>query len=215
MVEAGTKANGSVVKALEKISIIFPLGDNTIDGAVIRPLTFKAFSDCVTEAQAMKQPATIEARLRRVRLVKQVSYYVNGSVAPVTMEDVLRMPIPTARMIVAKLDDDEGKAGRVIRAGDGIDKAIVYQLGVPLQIAQGRAPISELEFQASTYGDIEDVMAAPDQFAQTTMLIERIAKPLESTLVRLPSTALPMISLADGMIIMREVLPHFLGSPDE
>ena len=37
---------------LEKIPISFQLGDNTIDGAIIRPMTFKSFADYITEAQA-------------------------------------------------------------------------------------------------------------------------------------------------------------------
>lgn len=45
------------------------------------------------------------------------------------------------------------------------------------------------------------------------MLISTVAKPLGSTLMTLPSWAVAQISLGDGMTIMRQVLPHFLGLP--
>lgn len=200
---------------LEKIPISFQLGENVIDGAVIRPMTFQMFADCISEAQNLKDAKTFEAKLRRLRMVKQVSYYINGSVVPVSMEEVLKLPIPDARRIVAKLDDAEGKAGKIIRDGDGIDKAITYQLGTPIPVGQGKPPISELEFIAQTYGEIEDVMAAPDAIQQASLLIATIAKPLGTSLTLLPSWALNLITVADGVTISREVLPRFLESPAE
>ncbi|MEY9493753.1 hypothetical protein [Bradyrhizobium elkanii] len=200
---------------LEKIPIAFQLGDNVIDGVVIRPMTFQMFVDCISEAQSMKDAKTFEAKLRRLRMVKQVSYYINGSVVPVSMEDVLKLPIPDARKIVAKLDDAEGKAGKIIRDGDGIDQAITYELGTPIPTGQGKPPISELEFHARTYGDIEDVMAAPDSIQQASLLIATLAKPLGTSLTLLPSWAMNLITVADGVTISRDVLPRFLGSPVE
>lgn len=198
----------------EKIPITLQLGDRLIDGAVVTPLTFSGFADCIAEAQGLTSPRTMEGRVRRVRLVKQVTYYTNGATVPVSMNDVLHLSIPSARLITSQLDQGEGKPGQIIRQGDGIDKAITYQLGTPIAL-QGKEPIRELEFLAKTYGDIEDVLSAPDQFQQTSMLIATVAKPLGSTLLTLPSWALGQITLADGFVIMRDVLPHFLGSPAE
>ncbi|KRR21361.1 hypothetical protein CQ14_06845 [Bradyrhizobium lablabi] len=200
---------------LEKIPIHFQLGDNLIDGAVVRPLTFQGFVDCIIEAQAMKQPTSFDARMRRVRMIRQVAYHINGTVVPMSMEDVLKLPIPDTRKISAKLDDNEGKAGKIIRDGDGIDQAITYELGTPIPVGAGKEPIRELEFHASTYGDIEDVMAADNPMAQTAKLIETVAKPLGSTLMQLPSWAINQISVADGITISKDILPRFLGSPDE
>jgi len=201
---------------LEKIPISFQLNETThIDGVVVRPLSFKAFADAVSEAQNMKVPKTFEGRLKRLRLARQVSYYVNGTVVPVGIEDIPRLPIPAARAITAKLDDDEGKAGKIIREGDGIDKSIVYELGTPIPTGQGKPPIKELEFAAQTYGDIEDIMSAPDGIQQTAMLIAMIAKPLGHSLQALPSWAVEQIKIGDGVTIARLVTPHFLGLPDE
>jgi hypothetical protein len=198
----------------EKIPILFPLGDILIDGAVIRPMSFQNFADYIGEAQSMREGKSFEARLRRVRLTKQVSYYVNGSVAPVSILDILKLPIAEARKLLDRIDDNEGKAGKIIREGDGIEKAIVYELGTPIPTAAGKPPISELEFHASTYGDVEDVMAA-DGVQQTMQLITTIAKPLGSSLMQLPSWAIGQITVTDGIMIGQKVLPRFLGSPVE
>jgi hypothetical protein len=206
---ADPKANGG------KIPISFPLGDKHIDGAVVKPASFSSFADMVSEAQNMKAPKAFNARLRRLQMHRQVTYYTNGSAAQLSIEDVLKMPIPAARTLATQLDMDESTPGKVIRAGDGIDSAITYELGKPIPTGQGKEPIRELEFLAKTYGDIEDVMAATDQISQAALLISTIAKPLGTSLSQLPSWALNHISVADGFAIVREVLPHFLESPAE
>lgn len=199
----------------EKIPIVLQLDEKTlIDGAVVKPVTFSGFTEYLAEASALTAPRTIDAKLRRVRLAKQVTYYANGTVAPISMTDVLKLSIPSARKLSARLDDSQGVAGKLVRDGDGIDKSIVYELGTPIQV-QGKAPIKELEFQAKLYGDIEDVMSAPTPMQQTQLLISMIAKPLGTSLMLLPSWAVDQITVADGVTIMTEVLPRFLGSPTE
>jgi hypothetical protein len=199
----------------ERLKIEFQLGDTLIDGAVIRPLTFAGFSDAIVAEQAMTQPKLFEARLRRVRMTKQVTYYSGNSVVAMTPENVLKMSIPAVRLIGSHLDDDEGPPGKVIRDGDGIDKAIVYELGTPISLGQGKTPIKELEFQASTYGDIEDVLAVDSTIQQTMILIATVAKPLGTSLSLLPSWAVNQITVTDGVIISREILSRFLESPAE
>jgi hypothetical protein len=148
-------------------------------------------------------------------LIRQVSYSVNGTIVPVTFNDISQMPIPDARKIIAQLDTDEGLPGRIISDCDGIDKSIVYELGTPIPTGQGKEPIRELEFHARTYGEIEDVLAADSPLSQAAKLVETIAKPLGTTLSALPSWALNLISVSDGLAISRDILPRFLGSPDE
>jgi hypothetical protein len=186
-----------------------------IDGAIVKPITFQGFTDCIQEAQSLKVPKTFEARIRRLRLQKQVEYFANGTPVNVGVEDISKMPIPAARLINAVLDDGEGKVGKIIRDGDGIDKSIIYELGTPIAVGGGKEPIKELEFHAQTFGEIEDVMAAPDSLSQTTMLIATIAKPVGGSLTQLPSWAVAQISVADGVQISRLVTPRFLESPDE
>jgi hypothetical protein len=200
--------------ASEKFVLPTPwqLRDKIIDGAVVNTLSFQAFSDYIIEAQGMKKPKTFEGRLRRIRLAKQVVYYTNGSTTPVGSEDVADMPIPDARLLVTHLDDDEGVTGKIIRDGDGISTSIVYELGRPIPV-KDKDPITELEFLAKTYGEIEDVMAASDTVAQTALLISTIGKP--PGMLQLPSWALQYISVADGVEIAKVVTSRFLGSPDE
>jgi hypothetical protein len=199
----------------EMIPISFPLGDRIIDGAVVKPVSFAAYMGFITEAQNLTSPKTWEGKIRRVRMTKQVTYFMATAPVQISMTDVLRMPIKAARDIGAKLDENEGKPGKISRAGDGIDKAIIYELGTPIPTGQGKPPIVELEFLAKTYGDVEDVLAASTTFAQGLQLIESVAKPLGSSLSALPSWAVNQIMFADGFTIVRDVLPHFLGSPPE
>jgi hypothetical protein len=119
------------------------------------------------------------------------------------------------RLIRSHLDDGEGPPGKIVRDGNGIDTAIVYELGTPIALGQGKGHIKELEFQASTYGDIEDVLAIDYQMQQALTLIATLAKPLGTSLSLLPSWAVNQITITDGFLISNQVLTRFLGSPDE
>jgi hypothetical protein len=199
----------------ERIPISFELNGVMIDGAVVRPLTFMAFAECIANAQAMTDPKSFDARLRRLRMTSQVTYYSGAGAVPMTMTDVLKLPIPAARVITSHLDDGEGVPGKVTRDGDGISSSIVYELGTPIPLGQGKGHIKELEFQAATYGDIEDVLAVDSGIQQTLALITSVAKPLGTSLSLLPSWGISQITTADGVMISRDVLPRFLGSPEE
>lgn len=195
----------------EKIPISFQLGEKLIDSATVKPISFAKFASFIQQAQQLKDKKTFEAKLKRVRMQQQVDYHVNGSVISLEMDDVLKLPIAAVRAINVHLDDDEGKVGKIIREGDGVDKAIGYELGRPIPVGQGKEPIKELEFIAKTYGDIEDVLSATDAIEQAELLIKTIAKPVHSSLTALPSWAVEQISVADGVIIAQKVLPLFLG----
>lgn len=211
-------AESTVVKlpeAPEKIPIAFPLGDRTIDSAVVKALSLSAFVDCVMETRNMNTPTSFEAKLRRNRLLRQVVFYIGNTVVQVSSADLLRMPIPVARTLIDKLDDANGPAGKITRKGDGISEAVVFELGTPVSGGQGKPLIRELEFLAQTYGDVEDIMAAGTGLQQALLLVTHIAKPLSGNLQKLPSWAVNQISAADGLAISGEVLPLFLGSPDE
>jgi hypothetical protein len=188
------------------------LRDKIVDGAVVKRLSFQSFSDLITEAQGMKKPKTLEARLRRLRLAKQVDYYINGSTTPIGPDDVTMMPIPNAQMLTSHLDEDEGGVGKITKEGDGINTSIVYELADPIPVT-GKDPITELEFLAKTYGDVEDVLAATDSITQTALLIATIAKP--PGMLQLPSWAVNAISVGDGVTIAKLITPLFLGLPVE
>ncbi len=58
-------------------------------------------------------------------------------------------------------------------------------------------------------------MVAPNAAQQTLTLISTVAKPLGTSLTRLPSWAVAQITVADGWAIMRDILPLFLEPPVE
>jgi hypothetical protein len=198
-----------------RIQISFPLGDRVIDGAMVKALSLPVFVDCVMETRTMTSPTSFEAKLRRNRLARQVVFYMGSAVVPVTPDELLRMPIPVARVLIDKLDEADAPAGKIVRKGDGISEAIVYELGTPISGGQGRPQIKELEFLAQTYGDVEDIMAGSTGLQQALLLVTTIAKPLGSNLQQLPSWAVSQITASDGLAISNDVLPFFLGSPDE
>jgi len=171
-----------------KIPISLHLGDRIIDGALIKPITFTTYMGFISDAQAMTQPADWQARVKRVRMVKQVTYFMGPAPITLSSQEVLQLPIRDTLKIQALLDVDEGKLGKIVREGDGIEKAIVYELGTPVTMRSGKEPvvIRELEFFAKTYGDIEDVLAAPTLFHQGLVLLSTVAKPLRARYSRAP-----------------------------
>ena len=196
----------------ERIPLHFQLGEKLIDGATLKPVSFQAFSDIVTEANGMTEPKAFETRLRRLRLSKQLNYHVNGSIVPVSPIEVLQIPLKDVHKLIDVVETQEGVKGKVTRDGDGIAQAITYELGTPIPQAGGKPPITELEFHAVTYGDVEDVLSAPSQILQTVELINKVAKPLGTSLTVLPSWGVNAITVADGLGIMNEILPRFLGT---
>jgi hypothetical protein len=89
-------------------------------------------------------------------------------------------------------------------------KLTAFQLGKPIPTDKGN--ITELEFQASTLGDIEEVLYRSNGNAQALALIRSVASPLgqETTLMSMPDWAVDAISIADGVTIREQVLPRFL-----
>lgn len=213
------EAQAQVVKldVPEKIPISFQLGERMIDGVVVKSISFPAFVDCVQSTVNMKSPTTFEGKIKRNRLLKQTTFYIGNAATPVGSDDIVRMPIPAARAIFKKMDELENTLprGKIIREGDGVDKALTFELGTPIPVGAGKAPIKELEFFAKTYGDIEDVLAANSGLAQTLMLVTTIAKPLGTSLSLLPSWAVSQLTLEDGYAIMLDVLPLFIESPED
>ena len=122
------------------------------------------------------------------------------------------MSNPIIWLLTKHLDADEGEVGKIIKEGDGVSSSIVSSNPVSDPVT-GKDPITELEFLASTYGDIEDVMSANDSIAQTALLIAAIGKP--PGMLALPSWAVNAITVADGVTIAKLVTPLFLGSEDE
>jgi hypothetical protein len=87
---------------------------------------------------------------------------------------------------------------------------VLLKLGAPISGTTGSESkaISELEFLAKTYGDIEQVLAGTNDMERTVALIKYVAKP--AGMLSLPSWAVDSIDIRDGFFIQQEILPRFL-----
>lgn len=181
----------------------------------IAPMYLVAFSRLLASAGADKSPGSYEAKVRRARIVAQVRAVLpSGAEAPISSLDVMSLPIPAARALIAALTEGDGKEGEILSGdGDGVATGpILYKLGVPISASDGSgsaADITELEFHASTYGQVEDVLAGTDPVEQTLALLRTVARP--PALLMMPTWAIDFVSIADGVKIAEKVLPRFLG----
>jgi hypothetical protein len=187
---------------------------------VIAPIAFTTFVELALQSGGAKnsQAAFNSALLRhRTKIVTD-----DGAHHDITPELLHVMPRPVAMPLVKFFDTEgaapadetaEQKAERlakqpaVLNDGDGLTTPILVKLGTPLEAA-GKT-ISELEFMAKTYGDVESVLAETNELAQAVELIKSLAKP--AGMLALPSWAVDMVSVQDGMFIERTILPRFLA----
>ena len=125
MAEAATAPTTAL--AAEKIPLHFELGSNIIDSAIVRPMTFQTYGDYITEALAMTQPSDIDARLRRIRLSKQVSYHVNGTTIPVSTDEVLRL---TGLAPIKMVSEQMGRNVKVSRLPPTVEASARANTGI-------------------------------------------------------------------------------------
>lgn len=192
------------------------IGEAVVTDIHVAPLSFVTFvtlwAQVMTEVRG-KSNASATALLQRKRIKNQVHFKVADTRVVAADNDISRLPIPVAKAIIAELDAGEGIAGEMLNEGDGIRTPAHYRLGNPIEVESNgkKTKISELEFQAQVYGDIEDVLSADGELPQALELIRKVASPVDlETLKSLPSWAVDRISIADGVTIMRVVLPRFL-----
>lgn len=179
----------------------------------VTPMSFPAFCAAFAAAQN-NDPADVKKQLTREKVKRSAHFKTeSGTEIPFAVSDFLQLPIPYARELIALIDRDSAPFGTVVspEEHDGITAPILFKLGTPIKTDKGE--ISELEFLAKTFGDIEDVMSAENQITQTLSLIQTVAAPLGSDvqLLQLPTWAIDGITVEDGFAIMRLVLPAFLG----
>ena len=196
------------------VAVSFDVGETRVNAINIKPLMFRLFSEYATEARAVKG-VSMDVALKRIRMLRQIDYMLDGRKVAMDEQTLMQIPIVAARKITKALDSAETKMGKIIRGGDGISESIGFELATPLAIFSGKPPITELEFIAKTYGDVEQLLSADDNISQTMALLQTIAKPVHGTLTSLPSAAIDAITAGDGVAIAQQVLPRFLGDDDE
>jgi hypothetical protein len=152
---------------------------------------------------------------KRMRIKHQVRAVTEtGEELMLDDQDITQIPIVYAGKIDNALNDDDSTPGEIVNSGDGITTPILYRLGTPLKVQANNeaSAITELEFFARIFGDIEEVLAETESLGQTVALLRSVAKPLgvNDTLQRLPEWALDRVSLPDAFKIAEEILPRFL-----
>lgn len=192
-------------------------GDTEITAIKVLPLNFVSFvkiwSEVSNEVRG-KQNVSSNALMQRKRIKLQAQFMAGDKRIAPDDANITQLPIGVAKQIVGALDNGEGVAGSVIGDGDGVSSPVLYKLGAPVSMtANGKkVEIIELEFSAKIYGDIEDVLAADGEVPQALELIRRTASPVggDLSLTSLPGWAIDRLTIADGVTIMRSVLPRFL-----
>lgn len=184
----------------------FKVGDLDVTEVTVRTLGFIDLVSVWSKSSTAKgrQRAQMQAMVR-----------LNGQEP--TIEQITKLPIKVAKRILAGMNkaSDTSEPGQVLSDGaDGIDTPILYKLGTPLRMKRGKEDvfITELEFKATTYDEIEDVIAAENDLAATVELIKRLAVPVGvKNLNIVPEATLSQLTMSDGMKMAIEVLAPFVA----
>lgn len=193
--------------------IPFPSGFE-IDGKravkmIVRPINFSQFAEC---ARAVSGSDNAGVQLTRERAKAQVRVIdEKGASSALDDASIAKLPVRVGIQMNAALSKDTtDEVGSVVKnSGDGIDAPLLFKLGKPLKMGGDNPPVNELEFHARTYGDIEAIIAAPNQIEQTAELIKGCARPVSGKLLALPDVLIDQIAMEDGIAIMMDVLPNF------
>lgn len=205
----------------------FKVGATSVAKFTVSNINFLGYADCVTERkkEAVRTGSDVMAEkvFRHMRRVKQVTAFdKSGNIVPLDRMNFATIPRPLFIKINKAIDNFAEPRGEVItQNGDGVLTPIVYKLGTPFEFDDVNAnrkaigtkqQIIELEFIAKTGGDIEEVLCYDAPIEQTIALIKTCATPIgggDTGLLRLPSTMIDVLTLADGFDILSKVLPLF------
>lgn len=197
---------------IELGSDIFTVGEDIVSKIVVNTIGFEGLLNLVSRAtKGVDDDTEYNKVVERARFFEQVEYYAGDKRVTPDVVALLQMPFKLARRIRSAFGEPGVEPGKVVTPeADGISSPILFQLGKPIPTDKGN--ITELEFQANTLGDIEDVLYRTNSNDQALALIKSVASPLgqESTLMSMPDWAVAAISIADGVTIAQKVLPRFL-----
>lgn len=193
---------------IDMTGVSYTIGDKIITAIQVEKQYFKGLVGMVVAAARGDGDVTKAVEMARLKngIVK---YYAGADLVEATDISLREMPIPLVRKIRAAMNFDS-KPGEITVKGDGITSPVVYKLGEPILTDKGE--ITELEFLASTLGDIEDVIFRTNSNEQALALLESVATPLGSdlSLQALPAWAVEKITIIDGATIASEIVPLFL-----
>jgi hypothetical protein len=184
-------------------------GDKVVSKITVNPLLFTALCDIWKGLRTTGDK--VRGELQRSRIMHQTTFHADGSAVTPDASHLMKLPALVAKAIIEALDIGSGTVGTVTSKGDGSTTPIIYKLGTPIEMKSGTETItiSELEFMASTYGELEDILAADTDSEKAKLLLSTIAVPVGTKLNRLPGFVLDRITTADGIGIMNNVTPLF------
>lgn len=194
---------------IDMSGVSYTIGDKIITKIQVEKQHFKHLVGMIVTA-AKSDAEDVAKAVEMARLKNGiVKYYAGDELVQVTDVALREMPIPLVRKIRAGFNF-ETKAGEITVKGDGITSPVIYKLGEPIPTDKGE--ITELEFLASTLGDIEDVIFRTNSNEQALALLESVATPLgtDVSLQAMPTWAVEKISIIDGAQIAQEIVPLFL-----
>lgn len=186
------------------------VGGKEVSSIEVAPLTFVELVNLWDRITDTRKP---EAALQRARIMHQTRFSVGKEVVQAGPEDLTVLPYPVAKSIIDALNIGQGKeGGKVDGSGNGMTSPALYKLGTPIELVSGseKEPvvITELEFSAGSYGEMEDVLAADSEMHKALELI-RICTPVGTNLSRLPGWAVDRITVADGVGVMQNINTDF------
>jgi hypothetical protein len=180
----------------------------------VKDISFRKLSDIFIAASRSVNPA--KDITRRQIAERLVAHTAEGHEIKFTDDLTVTIPAFYGSNIVKAVESFTGVPGEILSKGDGAFSPMLFKLGTPIKLSsnEGDIEISEIEFQAKTFGDIENVLAA-DGLEQTIVFIRDCGTPVivnsDKKLMCLPESAIDQISAEDGVAITNKVIPSFLG----
>lgn len=200
---------------MEKVDLTkynFTFNGQLIDHAIIKPILFKTFVDLIDQITAIQDNAEFEKKLARLRMIEQLKFVTNnGLELTLQQQDIPSLPIKVGMLLQAVVKEQSTPIGEVLMDGDGIQSPVLYKLGTAIKTNDGE--ISELEFQAKTYGDVEDILAETSGIRRAYKMITSISTPIcnDLKMIRTPEKIAEQIQLIDGLAIAQTVAPRFFN----
>ena len=201
------------------------MGGKKVVAIEVGPMSFSLFAasarDAEIERTRQKADADLHSKFFRRAMMRRRLRGVteNGDRIEPTQHEIGLIPRRYASSVLAALDEMNGSAGEILspEGADGVTRPIHVKLGSPLIMGSrsddgdGIVEFGELEFQAQTLSDIEDVISFVRPTDQVLALIRTCSTPLGPIQLMRPTDAMvEQLSMADGLMIMDKVLPSFL-----
>jgi hypothetical protein len=195
---------------------LYQVDGQTVTELVVTELGFRVFCELVEKNMVVNDEKASQRKLFRARAKVQVKATLfTKEVITLTDNLISKMPIPYALRLKdaineAMLAPDDASKPEILGEGDGIAIAIHLKLGNPIKFGGDKPPITELEFRADVFEDLEEAILADSRVDQIVGLF-KIAKPVDGPegLIALPSWAFDQLSFEDGMFIANKILPNF------